>query len=218
MKKILAYFVSCLVLNACAYRFSNLHMRPPVIGMKSIGIEAVFDSGQVVVPHEHLWSGLQEAFASNGILRVTSIDTADAYLKVHLKDTFIVPGEPQQLGEEEDPKFPNHEIVERGANQVPTGRLLYEPRVPSEYSRLSRALYYSDHEQIGFVIDVELWDTRTASKVLSKSYPVSGRYPVLDTTTVVEDRSLRALESREFQIQNMLKPVVLHIVQDVLRG
>ena len=60
-----------LLTSGCAYRFSNLHMKPPP-GTKTIAIEAIYDTGKVAVPHEIIWEQLQKQFAINGRLRLAS--------------------------------------------------------------------------------------------------------------------------------------------------
>ena len=69
-----------LTMTACSYRFANPSIAPPPT-VRSIAVEAVFDTGRRVLPHDLLWDSLQEAIIVSGKLRLAAPQVADAYLR-----------------------------------------------------------------------------------------------------------------------------------------
>lgn len=148
MRTLTTIAVFLLLLNGCAYRFTNLAVRPPA-GIRSVAIEAVYDTSREVLPHEQLWEALQRAFTENGKLLVTSQAKADALLRVHLVNAYVSPTDTPDPGDG----------LERD----------YPPQL-SGVRTLTKAGRWTTKEAIGYTVQVELWDLRKRQLLFQRAY------------------------------------------------
>lgn len=144
-------------IGGCVYRFTNVVMKPPE-GIRSIAIEAIYDTSQEVLPHELLWEALHRAFAENGHLRLTSRDKADALLRAHLTTASIGPtGAPDEGNNQKDPEV------------TP-----WKKPDPTSFKNLSRAGKWATLEQIVFQVDIEITDLDSRKTIFKSTYSTSG--------------------------------------------
>jgi hypothetical protein len=165
MLKSLASFIIALftVVQAtgCAYRFSNVAMAPPA-GIRSIAIEAVYDTSQETISHELLWQALQRSFAENGRLKITDHKRADALVRTHIEAAKVSPvGTPSRTNESEDPVLKNNTGV---------------PPNPSDVRKLTRAASWTTEESIALAVTVEIWDLSTQKMVFKNSYQEAANF------------------------------------------
>ena len=140
-------------------------MAPPE-GVTSIAVEAVYDTSREVVPHELLWRSLQEAFAANGRLRLTSPDHADVLLRSHLTWARVSPpASPTPVDsdstQKKDPAIPFDELVQRN---------------PATFRNLTRGGSFSTNENIQMKVEVEIWNLKSKDRIFTRSYSVGGSF------------------------------------------
>jgi hypothetical protein len=150
------FVLPILLVTSCAYRFSNLHVKSPN-KIETIAFESVFDSGGEVVPHELLWDELQRAFAANGHLKVSSLKSADALLRAHIRSATTG-------------KAGNRNTHSGTLKDPPLYDVKSDPRKPGELRDLSTARDYFTKSSTSFVVDVEVWDIKTRALILQRTY------------------------------------------------
>lgn len=153
-RKLITAFLLSLTLNGCVYRFTNTAIRPPA-GIRSVAVEAVYDTSRQVLPHEILWESLQRAVAQNGRLALTSQDKADALLRAHITNASISPTDTPTIGDSGlDPEV-------TGSGPIPK---------PNQMRSLTKAGLWTTKEAIGFTVVIELWDLRQKSILFKRTY------------------------------------------------
>jgi len=159
-------FVGLFVLtmaSGCAYRFTNNYVKPPD-GIRTVAIEAVYDTSREVVPHEELWGALQQAFARDGHLRVVPQKDADALVRARLKSASSYPiGDALGRKEDKEPSFPSG-IPQRLED------------VESKLRDLAVAGRYTEKESLAISVYVEVYDLRNQSVLMSKTYDGSAEF------------------------------------------
>ena len=197
---ILPIFFSAF-LPACVYKFSNKNLKTPE-GIRTVAIEAVFDTSREVLHHENLWSELQKAFATDGHLRVVTVGKADALVRAHIKSASLTPsGESQTNGPERDPKVFNGEI----------------PEDPTKFQLLSQAGKYRDKAVISTVVEVEVWNLWTRTLILKRSYSLSDSLQTIHGTAITTKGNdfLRLEESSDARFHEMSKNIANQVVRDL---
>lgn len=150
-------------LGGCVYRFTNNHIERPE-GIRTVAVEAVYDTSREVVPHEVLWEALQNAFAADGHLRLAPQSDADALVRAHLKDVLQTPsGTLTPNGPKDDPR----DILK--PDSVPTAKL-------GEYRPLTQAGEYRSTSTIAATIEIEVWSLRTRTLLMKRAYPVTATF------------------------------------------
>jgi len=191
----------CIVLSGCAYKFSNKDLKTPE-GVRTVAVEAVFDTSREVVHHEHLWSELQKAFASDGHLRVVQAGKADALVRAHLKKVVLTPsGETFINGVEKDPS-----VFNRG-----------DPSAPREFKVLTQAGKVRNKAVMSTVVDVEVWNLWTKTLIMKRTYSLADSMQALhapDITTKGND-FLRLEESSDAVFHEISKKVANQVVRDL---
>lgn len=143
------------LLPACAYRFTNTAIQPPA-GIRSVAVEAIYDTSRTVLPHEILWESLQRSLAENGRLRLTSQDKADALLRAHITAASVNPtggAENDEMGDK-DPVLPKNPADIK----------------PEEYRKITSAGTWTTKESVGYTVVVELWDLRNRKMLFQRTY------------------------------------------------
>lgn len=86
----LAVALILLSLNGCVYRFTNLVSRPPK-GVRSIAVEAIYDTSREVLPRDVIWEAMQRTIAENGKMVLVDSDSADALIRLHISSAELNP-------------------------------------------------------------------------------------------------------------------------------
>lgn len=195
-------FASITVISGCAYKFSNKDLKTPE-GIRTIAVEGIFDTSREVLHHEHLWSELQKAFASDGHLRVVTVGKADALVRAHIKTASISPsGESIPNGREKDPKSFDKE----------------EPDAPAEFKVLTQAGKYRDKAVISTVIEIEVWNLWTRTLILKRNYGISESMQTIHAAVNVTTKGndfLRLEESSDAKFQQIAKNAASQLVRDL---
>lgn len=173
-------------------------------GARSIGIESIYDTGNIVLPHEYLWLELQRQFAINGRLRVQPVHSADLYLRAHITNALIRP-----------------ELTEKRKITDPDSFLNdAEPPAPwpmNTYQNQSIAHSYAKSESVFFQVAVEIWDQRKKVKIFTKTYSMSGSWTSYDSSLPPEYTFLQSEESFEGTFHGLAENLAWIIVTDVLQ-
>ena len=172
--------------------------------MRSIAIEAVYDTSREVLPHEIFWEALQTAFAKNGRLLVTDAKRADGLVRAHITAGYIQPaGTPERETGDKDPKITRSE----------------KPR-PEEFRNLTRSGSWTTTESLGFTVTIELWDLRTRKMISQKHYTGAGSYKsvLAETGSSGVQKSMQYLiyeESLQTQFKKISQQIADKAVSDV---
>jgi hypothetical protein len=192
-------------LGGCAYRFTNRAITRPE-GVRSVAVEAVYDTSREVLPHEFLWQELQRAFAAEGHLKVVPQSSADALVRAHIRSASLsAVGTNTQNGPERDPDATSREV----------------PPQPNEFRTLTQAGEYRNKEQLDARVEVEVWSLRTRTLLLSRTYPLSEKFQAIHAdksgrfTTRANDY-LRFEEATEARFKAMAERISRQVVQDLL--
>jgi hypothetical protein len=152
-------------MSGCVYRFTNEHMAPPA-GVRTLAVEAVYDTSREVVPHELLWESLQQAFATDGHLRIVPQSSADALLRAHIKQVAVSTTGPIVINQNDE--YSNAEVI-----VDPPAFSKNDPAVPGQFKNMTQAGEYQTQVQTAVVVEVEVWNLNTRALILKKSYPVT---------------------------------------------
>lgn len=190
-----------LFLDACAYRFSNLAMRPPV-GIRTIAVEAVYDTSREVIPHELLWSAVQKELARTGRLKLSPQSQADALLTIWLNRARVNPtGTPSREAFAKDP-------IVTDENK---GR-------PEDFRNLRRAGSWTTTEQVSLGIEVEVHDLKTRKLLFKKTYEQAANFNSLrpENITSASSAFLHYEEAMRAKVKLLSEQMAQLIVADFL--
>lgn len=211
--RILPQLAPLVFTTGCVYRFTNDHVRRPE-GIRTIAIEAVYDTTREVVPHELLWASLQEAFATDGHLTLVPQSEADALVRAHLKDASV--GASGSVSPNSNLKDPVTDI---------TAPDLGAPPSPRKWRKLTQAGEIKDRGAVAFAVDVEVWSLRTRALLMRQTYALSGGFfavhsngsgnPDTSVTTRANDY-LRYEESMEARFKQLSGDLAQRVVKDLL--
>jgi hypothetical protein len=192
----------CLTQSGCIYKFSNKDLKTPE-GVRTVAVEAVFDTSREVVHHEHLWSELQKAFASDGHLRVVPVGKADALVRAHLKKVTLSPsGETFENGVEKDPA-----VFNRG-----------DPSPPNQFKVLTQAWRVRNKMTLSTVVDVEVWNLWTKTLIMRRTYSLADTLQAIHATNNITTKGndfLRLEESSDARFHEVAKKVANQVVRDL---
>lgn len=193
--------ISTLILvSGCAYKFSNKNLKTPE-GIRTIAVEAVFDTSREVLHHEHLWSEIQKAFASDGHLRVVPVSNADALVRAHIKSASF---------------SPSGESIENGAQRDPKTFDKEEPDAPNDFRVLTQAGKYRDKAVISTVIEIEVWNLWTKTLILKRSYGIAASMQTIHASISTKGNDfLRLEESTEAKFQQIAQNAASQLVRDL---
>ena len=177
---------------------------PP--GAKSIGIEAIHDTGKMVLPHEILWQELQRQFAINGRLIVVPVHKADLYLRAHIISASIDP----LLTEERKTMEPDS-FFDFSSNPA-------KPLAMKSYPNYNIASSYPITEALNVEMGVELWDLHRNKKVFWKNYSVETTWTVYDASLPPEYTFLQTEETFEAAFLQLSQQVSRKIIKDMFRA
>ncbi len=197
-------------LTGCAYRFTNTQKRTPR-GVKSVAVEAVYDTSREVLPHEALWLSLQQAIVSDGHLILVPVNEADALLRVHLKSARVDPTgsdlqndlSAKNTKKEKDPKAFSY-----GA-----------PPLPNEFRNLTQTGQYRDKATISATVTVEMIHLVTHKTLLQKTYPLSTTFQAVHAAsgiTTKENDYLRFDEAERASFKSASDGLARQVLSDIL--
>jgi len=195
---------SAFKLMGCAYRLTNLHTASPN-NIKTIHVEAVYDTGSEVVPHEQLWDELQRAIAANGQLILSAPASADATLRAQIISA--------QIGKAGERRVANTNQKKREPDYL-SGKS--EPPGPGKLRNITVADDYYLKTNWQSVVRVELWDLRTGALLLQREYPMSGEVPANRGDVAAQIHHLRHEESFQSSFTNASRSVAEKVVSDIL--
>lgn len=196
------FFIGFFVAG-CAYRLTNLHIQNPS-DIETIAVEAIFDTGGQVIPHEVLWDQLQRAFAANGHLKIASAKTADALLRAHIRKTSIDKVEFADLN-------PNNE---RKDPEIYAGRS--DPPAPGALRDLTVASKFYNKDSTTFIVDVEVWNLESHKLMLQRSYTGSTLTQAVRVTDLQDVVLLRHDEALDRGLNTVAKQIAETVVTDLL--
>jgi hypothetical protein len=197
LKFFLFFSTSLAWLPSCSYRFTNQNIQIPV-HIQSIAVEGIFDTSREVLPRHHLWSALQQAFARDGHLTVTSTRSADALLRIHLDSAGTGP---------------------TGSGET-TKPLFDDPLrdTPDSFRNLRKAGEYTTHEVVRLSVHVEIIDLHKKTTLLKKSYSSQASFRSMRTEDFIQAKSqyLAYEESLEQKVKEMSESIAESIVRDFI--
>ena len=196
------FFLLLFMCNHCAYRFSNLYKKAPS-GIQSVAIEAIYDSSKNIFPHEILWNSLQRQVITSGKLDLSSVQRADALLRVHLVDTQKTQFNAEYFVERQDPKT---------FHSSTTGL----PYRPKDYVDQKTASHFAKWERASYMIIVEVWDLRTQEQLNKKAYPVAFDRKTFYGSTPSQHRYPYILEGFETAFTTSTQQLAERIIGDFL--
>lgn len=190
--------------SSCSYRLTNLHTSAPN-GIKTVFVEAVYDTGSEVLPHELLWDELQRAIAANGQLHLARPSGADAILRAQ-----IISSQTGKAGERRVSQT-NRKTREpdyfAGQSAPPTKGKVRNLSVADDYYLKTRWQSF---------VRVELWDLRTQKLILQREYPMSGEVLANRGDVSAQLHHLRHDESFNASFGNSARAVAEKVVTDIL--
>ena len=202
-----------LLNNGCAYRFTNQYVSPPA-GVRTIAVEAIYDTSREVLPHEMLWESLQQAFAKDGHLRLTSHSDADALVRAHVKSGSVLPAG-GNIANDLNPTDSTTKVKDPTAFSTTA-----PPPVPSQFRRLTQAGEYRDKAAVNTVVEVEVWNLNTRALLFRKVYPTSSVFQAIHAiaaiTTTANDH-LRYDEAGRAAFKHMSDSVAYDVVNGLMR-
>ncbi|MDA9951146.1 hypothetical protein N9D31_01100 [Oligoflexaceae bacterium] len=192
-----------VILSSCTYRFTNRHIKRPA-DIKTIGIESVYDTSSVVLPHEILWQELQSAFAADGKLKLVPVSAADAVVRAHIQTAGFLPGRIERIDEAIlDPDVNDPTETAKGDDYT-------------NFRKLTQAGEYTLEDYIKFGTRIEVVDMRNRNVLLNKVY--SGRRQ-LKTSRGGNDAGSFFLiyqEAKQNRFRQISKQIAKKVVEDLL--
>ena len=206
-KKLITYLSFALWtsgLAGCAYRLTNLHTASPN-NIKTIHVEAVYDTSLEAIPHEQLWDELQRAIATNGQIRLVPAKTADALLRAHIIRTQTVKaGERKTL------------TTNRRTREADIFAGQQAPPSPGQLRDISTADDYYVKTGWTSIVQIELWDLTTRKLLLQRDYPMSGEVLANRGDVPAQIHHLRHEESFAASFKTAARGVAEKVVTDLL--
>lgn len=188
----------------CTYQLTNLHSAAPN-NIRTIHVEAVYDTSAEPVPHELLWDEIQRAIAANGQLKLVPSYEADALLRAH-----IVRTQTSKAGERKAPIA----SARRTERDVFVGQ--QSPPTPGQIRDITVADDYFMKTAWTSAAQVEVWDLTTGKLILQRQYPLAGEMPTVRGDVPTEIHHLRNEESFQHSFGNVSRGIAERIVSDLL--
>jgi hypothetical protein len=141
--------------SSCSYRFSNLQLKAPTGGEKLV-VESVYSTARDVVSHEFIWSAMQEAILANTHLTLTTRDSADAIVRIHLREV---------------KRLPTGSVTTRGLERDKTDQVVTEDLNLLRSLGLAGEVY--DSVLLTLNCEVEVVNLESGKQLFSRNYSVS---------------------------------------------
>lgn len=194
----------CFAASSCSYRLTNLHTAAPN-GIKTVFVEAIYDTGSEVLPHELLWDELQRAIAANGQLHLARPSGADAILRAQIISSQTgKAGERRVSQSNRKSKEPDYFA---GQSSPPTKGKVRNLSIADDYYLKTRWQSF---------VRVELWDLRSQKLILQREYPMSGEVLANRGDVSAQLHHIRHEESFSASFGNSARAVAEKVVTDIL--
>lgn len=188
--------------SSCAYRFTNIALKPPQ-DTRTICVESVYDTSNEVIPNEFLWHAIQNEIVKNGHLVLDNCERADAYMQVSLNSASIQPtGTPQTVDRmKRDPAFGDRESLS-----------------PDDYHNLRTAGTYTSNELVNFSVNVKVFHLKKQKLLFEQNYQRSGQFRSVTDSKLAQKASgfLLYQESLEARFQALTQSLAKRITSDFL--
>jgi hypothetical protein len=208
----------CHFAAGCAYRFTNEHMSTPP-GVHTLAVEAIYDTSREVLPHELLWESLQQAFATDGHLKLAPQSSADALLRAHIKQAVVTTTGPISINPNDS--LGNSEII-----LDPKTFSKGDPPLPDQFKNMTQASEYQTQAATNVVVEVEVWNLNTRALILRKTYPAgraflaeraaAGVDPVKSYQVLYNNDYLRYDEAERANFKQISAAIASSVVTDLL--
>ncbi len=199
----LAWIAAGIGLSGCVYRFTNLHVAAPE-GIRTVAVEAVYDASREILPHELLWEELQRTIAAEGHLMLAKASSADALLRVKIKNARFSPTgtvvKPQTLTK--DPA-----ALSPGQDSLPSYR---------EFRTLTEAAELMPSTAVMIEVDVQLWHLTNRKLLFERSYVQTESFLSVRPSTSPRNNYLRENEAFRSDFARMAKSISERVVSDLL--
>ncbi len=185
--------------QACAYQFSQLHTQIPG-GLRSVAVEAVYDTSRDIIPHELLWSAMQNQIARSGHVLLTQQEEADGLVTIWLQKSSVNPA--GTASREPLAKDPPISAPSKGR--------------PDEYRNLRRAGSWTTDESVSYTVDIVLHDLRNGKVLKRQSYSLSSNFKSLRPVTITSTSSgfLNYEEAMEARVKDLATQLAQKVVSD----
>lgn len=210
LKKIQTYpliivgLIACCV-SACSYRFTNIDAALPG-GLRTIALEAIYDTSGEILPHGLLWREIQLAIARNSRFRITNRNNADMLLRLHINSASIVPsGSPEVVYKiRKDPKPYNFE----------------EPARPTDYDSMFLPSQFLKNETLALTVAIELWSIRERKIVFSSAFSETQEYNAVfsESTAPTPIQFVRSEEASQNVFLEMSRKISSRFLGELLTG
>jgi hypothetical protein len=152
-----------------------------------------------------LWEALQNAFAADGHLKVVPQASADALVRAHVKQAGVA-----HVGSDQE-----NDLVVNDPEVFDGTR----PNQPAEFKKLTQAGKYRDKGLLSAVVEVEVWNLRTRSLLMRRTYNVADVFQSLHFGNPSVGRPndhLRFQEAEEASFKQMAQNISRSVVRDLL--
>lgn len=154
---ILSLLILATYSQSCVYTFVNSSRHSGNFKIRSIAVEAVYDTSSTPMSHADLWREIQRAIIKDGFLHLTNSHSADAILTLELLNNNVAnSGSPIEL----DSKTTLDDFIPSTATS-------------EQITDLNRAGRITQHEVIGFTVLAEAYELSSGKKIYSKQYSQS---------------------------------------------
>jgi hypothetical protein len=200
--RLLAVIPVISALTGCVYRFSNLHVNPPQ-GIRTVAVEAVYDTSREILPHELLWEELQRAIASEGHLRLVSSSRADALLRARIKSA----------------RFSPTGTVVRPQPMIKDPPAMQPGNVPHSYRdfrTLTEAAELMPSTSVVVEVELQLWHLANKELLFERTYIQSESFLSVRPSTSPRNNHLRDDEAFRADFARMSRSIADRFISDLL--
>jgi len=194
------FLTICLVLMqlSCVYRFVNTSVVRRT-NVRSVAVEAVYDTSRQPVPHHILWDAVQRAIAKDGHFVLSGRQSADAIIRTHLYSA-TVGATGRTTGDSVDLRDPT----------------VFDPdsAATAEFRRMDIAGRYTQRELLQMGVTIEVVDLKTGKVLMSRDCGGSREF--------VTDRGAHIPDSSEFVVyeealQNSFRAITTDVSRNFVR-
>ena len=200
----LTFLVLAYLFWGCSYRFTNLHQRAP-LNAKTIFVESIYDISKNPVPHEYLWTEIQNKIAINGILKLSSPKTADLYLRAELAKVETTPHTIEKAKDKDPDSF--YEEKSGFTTPYPMGA----------YPNMGKASSFVKSDFLNVAVNIEVFDLKGKRRIFQKTYRGSAVYSSFTGNIAMEYGFLTADENAERAFAKIAEAIAKNIVVDLLQ-
>lgn len=199
-----SWLTICLLSNGCAYRFTNQFVTLPP-GVRSIAVEAVYDTSREVLPHEIMWEALQRSLAQDGHFQIVSQGSADALVRAHITKADDLPvGNAEKNGPDRDVK-----------------RSRSSDFSVEDFRHLPEAGEFTTRQSLSVGVDVEVINLATQEIIFKRQYTRTKEFRSFRSETSVVQKKSHFLffeEARTAKFRELSRDVADSFVRDFVVG